>query len=56
MNNPDTCPECGRNTMPAIPPDSKATARCCQNPECGHIQELPLSPPVPGPGIRRMDL
>jgi uncharacterized Zn finger protein len=38
MFEPDKCPHCGKRAMPAIRPESKATARRCQ--ECGYVAEL----------------
>jgi uncharacterized Zn finger protein len=44
MYEPDKCPHCGKRAMPAIRPESKATARRCQ--ECGYVEELkPEEPP-----------
>lgn len=37
----DLCPKCGQKSMPAILWISVATARACQNPACGHVEEIP---------------
>lgn len=34
LENHKECPKCHNNTLPIIPKDSLATARCCQNPDC----------------------
>ena len=39
----DKCPKCGKPAMPLQRPNSKATARCCQ--ECGYIEELKAEEP-----------
>jgi len=41
--NPDICPKCGKQAMPQRGPNSKATARRCQ--ECGHVEELKTEEP-----------
>jgi phage terminase large subunit GpA-like protein len=40
-----TCPRCGKNSLPRIQPDSQANAVKCQNPDCKVvIQRTDLEP------------
>ena len=34
------CPKCRQRSMPPVSAESVATARACQNPACGYVEEL----------------
>lgn len=39
MQGFNKCPHCGKDTVPAHPPESRATAAMCQNPDCKKVVE-----------------